>query len=174
MSLFALASLALLLLLLMSHLTSMSSSTSQSVGTCLVRACRKSSSIQSLCLAFARDDSPSSPSSPPGGHSPSSSPTPHSSPRRSAVLFLDDNLSLLAIRECVDLLSLILSRSATLSPLHRVAAQCRVRLTYVLLRAPVPDLDRQQYLELQRHDQEHLAQTLERHSDLTSSALRTR
>ena len=172
MILFALVALSLLLLHPMSLSISRSCSNARFAFASNPRRATRptSSSIQSLFResAPARGQS----TSPSDGHSQSQSPAPHSSPRRSDVLFLDDNLTLLAIRESCDLLSLILSHSANHSSLHRIAAQCRVRLIYCLLRAPVPDLERDQLLALHRHDQALLAQTLDSHSDLTSSTLR--
>ena len=172
MSLFALAVLSLLLLLLVSRSTSTSSWTSLVVGAYLDRAPRTSSLIRLLCRESAPGQHQSSPNSRSDGHSLSPSQSSHSSPRRTDVLFLDEHLTLLAIRESCDLLSLILSHSASHSSLHRLAAQCRVRLIYCLLRAPVPDLERDQLLALHRHDQDLLARTLDSHSALTSSTLR--
>jgi len=84
-------------------------------------------------------------------------------PPRVAVLDLDENLRILALRESVTLLDAIVSRCPTQSELHTIGRQARLRLTYVLLReSTIPEIERSQYLALIRHDQKTLAQSLER------------
>jgi len=93
------------------------------------------------------------------------SPTSDSSQHRTEVLYLDERLNLLAIQESSNLLSLILSNlrlQSQTSDLHDLCHAAQLRLTYVLLRAPVPDLERHEYLALHRHSQTCLAQALQR------------
>lgn len=106
--------------------------------------------------------------------SPTAPPSPDlAEPGRVQVLDLDQNLKVLAIRESVTLLDAILSRLPIHSELHSISRRARLRLTYVLLREPIPPLERVQLIALQRHDQAMLAQSLDRLPSTLSTLHRT-
>jgi len=86
--------------------------------------------------------------------------------RREDVLHLDENLNLLAIQETSSLLGQILQIARSHGTLQTLGLMCQVRLTYVLLRADQPRLDRKEILALHRHCQKALADSLTRSRSL--------
>jgi len=78
----------------------------------------------------------------------------------SLTLHLDDHLVIAALQENAQLLSEIHSLLPTSSAARSAISQCLVRLTFVLLQLPIPELDRSQYLTLARFHSRHLADRL--------------